>query len=275
MKKLTLFSFLLILCTLVFAQKPKTVKVEATGEWVMSADMTLEQAKEKALFEAKKEALRMAEVQENIYSVSLLYLGSGDNQFTEIASELGKISIDGVVLVKEMNTELVSDKKSGINKMVVTIKAEVIKESQESDPEFLLDVKGIKSNPYKENENLSFSVIPYKDCFIRVFWFTSSFNGSGDMIFPYKDFYNDLPFETQKMYIFPLTDPKFVKTQMMDYTIYKEKQDVIEHNIILIVALKNQIPYTGEVTYQNVIHWLSRINRFDKVEIWVPITIVK
>lgn len=261
--------------TTIYAQKPKTVRVEAKGEWVMSADMTIEQAKEKALFEAKKEALRIAAIPENIYSVSLLYLGNGDNQFTEIASELGKISIDGIVLVKEIKEEFLVDSHTGINRMIVRIKAEVMKEIQENDPEFLLDVRGIKTIPYKENENLAFSIQPYKDCYIRVFWFTSSFNGSGDMIYPYKDFYLDLPFKIQHTYSFPLTDPKFVKSQIMDYTIYKENKDLMEHNIVLIVALKKQIPYVGEVTYENVIRWLSKINRFDKVEMWYPITIVK
>lgn len=275
MKKILIISLLLILYSVVFAQKPKTESVKAKGEWVLSEDISIEKAKEKALFEAKKEAMRIAGVPENVFSVSILSLGNGNDQFKEIASELGRISIDGVVIVKEIEYTTVQDERTQMFKMIASIKADVVVEVPVSDPEFQLDIKGIKNSSYKENEQLNFQLKPYKDCYIRVFWFTSSLDGKGEMIFPYQDFYYDQLFKANQVYTFPLSDPQFVKTQTMVYTIYKEKADLIENNIILIVALKDKRPFTGEVTYENVIRWLSKIDPSEKVDVWHPISIVK
>lgn len=275
MKKILIICLLLILATVIYAQKPKTESVEAIGEWVLSEDISREKAKEKALFEAKKEAMRIAGVPENVFSVSILSLGNGDDQFKEIASELGRISIDGVVIIKEVEYTTVHDERTQLFKMIASIKADVVVEQPKSDPEFQLEIKGIKNSSYKENEQLNFQLKPYKDCYIRVFWFTSSLDGNGEMIFPYQDFYYDQLFKANQVYTFPLSDPQFVKTQTMVYTIYKEKEDLIENNIILIVALKDKIPFTGEVTYQNVIRWLSKMDPSEKVDVWYPITIVK
>lgn len=275
MKKTLIFIIIISFCSFSFAQKPKTESVKAKGEWVLSEDISIEKAKEKALFEAKKEALRIAGVPENVFSVSLLSMGNGNDQFQEIASELGRISIDGIVIVKEVEYTTIKDERTQMFKMIASIKADVIVELPESDPEFQLDIKGIKNSSYKENEELTFQLKSYKDCYIRVFWFTSSLVGKGEMIFPYQDFYHDQLFTANQEYTFPLTDPLFVKTQTMVYTIYKDKADLIENNIILVVALKNKIPYVGEVTYENVIRWLSKIDPSKKVDLWYPITIVK
>lgn len=275
MKKILIICLLLILATVIYAQKPKTESVKAKGEWVLSEDISIEKAKEKALFEAKKEAMRIAGVPENVCSVSILSLGNGDDQFKEIASELGRISIDGVVIIKEVEYTTVHDERTQLFKMIASIKADVVVEQPKSDPEFQLEIKGIKNSSYKENEQLNFQLKPYKDCYIRVFWFTSSLDGNGEMIFPYQDFYYDQLFKANQVYTFPLSDQQFVKTQTMVYTIYKEKEDLIENNIILIVALKDKIPFTGEVTYQNVIRWLSKMDPSEKVDVWYPITIVK
>lgn len=275
MKKTLLFIVLFSFCAFSFAQKPRTESVKAKGEWVLSEDISIEKAKEKALFEAKKEAMRIAGVPENVCSVSILSLGNGDDQFKEIASELGRISIDGVVIIKEVEYTTVHDERTQLFKMIASIKADVVVEQPKSDPEFQLEIKGIKNSSYKENEQLNFQLKPYKDCYIRVFWFTSSLDGNGEMIFPYQDFYYDQLFKENQVYTFPLSDPQFVKTQTMVYTIYKEKADLIENNIILIVALKDKRPFIGDVTYENVIRWLSKIDPSEKVDVWYPITIVK
>lgn len=272
------FSTTLLLIALVlsgWAQKPKTVTVEARGTSYVFDNITPDQATERALYAAKIEALKQANVPENVYSVTLVNIENSGNEFSEISSELGKISIDGLVLVKKKTVNKFVHEDNNPIEIIVDITAEVMVEKQTEDKTFTLKIGGLDKTTYRENENLTFTILPYKDCYVRVFWFNNSLKGTGDILFPYRDANKDAMFYADKLYPFPPTDPNFLVSQEFEYTITKESNEPYDKVILLIVALKEKIPFTQEVTYDNVIKWLFTIDKSERCEFWYPVMIIK
>lgn len=275
MKKTVIMLCLLALFICGQAQKPKTVTVKAQGIAYIFDNITPEQATDKALANAKIEALKKANVPENIYSVTLVNLGSSENEFSEISSELGKISIDGLVLIKNksVSTKVKEDNKT--IEVVVDIVADVVVEKQKIDPTFTLKIEGLNKTTYRDNEPLTFSVFPYQDCYIRVFWLNHSLKGAGDLLFPYQNVNKDEMFLANRSYSFPLSDPHYLAGEEFEYMMMKENQEPYEKVILFIVALKQKIPFNQEVTYDNVIKWLFTIDKSERCEFWYPVMIVK
>ncbi|MDD4847636.1 MAG: hypothetical protein PHR53_02580 [Bacteroidales bacterium] len=238
-----------------FAQKKKTV--EAEGTWEMHGDITPNQAKEKALFEAKKNAL--AKVGENVNSISLLTTSSDQQQFTEDFSELTTISVDGKVrLLNEPDYAETRSNINGMRVMKASIKAEVMMDDR-FDPEFVLNVKDLQ-NVYRHNDELSFSVELFKDAYVRIFWFDNTLEGKGDIIYPFPNFDKDslLP---QGKHIFPIN-------KMLAYTVEKKNTEKTEKSILIIVATKRQIPFINEVNYYNFFKWYQQIAGDERTNIY-------
>lgn len=270
-----IFILLIVAFSFVTLFAQKSVRVKASGSWVLSQEITLEQAEDKALMEAKKEALRKAGVPENVYAVSLLSLGNNSTEFYDISSELGRISIDGRVRIIDKTIEKKVDPGSNMVICNANITAEVFMDETEADPTFVLKVDGLKSEAYREKELLTFSVLPYQDCYLRIFWFGSSLQENGDMIFPIADYHNDNKLTANSTYLFPPASEPFVKNVPVDYEIFLQKDQKMEQNVVLIVGVKEKIPFVDDVSYENVIRWLLKIKKDKKVEYWYPIVLVK
>ena len=81
---------LLVIClfSLSFTYANEVVRVrKAVGRWEVSDDITPKQAEEKALNEAKKEALRMAGVMENVWSVFGQVTADNGTEYTVMAGD--------------------------------------------------------------------------------------------------------------------------------------------------------------------------------------------
>ena len=82
---------------------------KAVGRWEVSDDITPKQAEEKALNEAKKEALRMAGVMENVWSVFGQVTADNGTEFTEAYSSVSMLAISGMVNVTDKKVEDIWD----------------------------------------------------------------------------------------------------------------------------------------------------------------------
>ena len=137
------------------------VKVRhATGRWEVSGDITMAEAEERALNEAKKDALRKAGVMEKVWSVFGQVTTESGSKFDEAFSSVSVLALNGLVNITDKKTEDVWDPAARKLFKVVTINADVTRNEQQEDPSYLLDVTGIEP-VYKESEPFTCSVKVY------------------------------------------------------------------------------------------------------------------
>jgi hypothetical protein len=220
----------------------------ATGRWVI-ANITPELAKEKAIEEAKKEALRMAGIEENLKASDVLSTIDANNKNMQIFSSFSSIELQGAIT----NYTIVEDtqeKNSTDGKFyaVVVIDATVKKYHSTVDPEFRINVSGLRSNGYKNGEAITFSVLPNKDGYLKVFLFENTDVAS--VVFP-NDYEPNRRFRAKEKVAFP--------TVGIDYTAEKSTDEKLEHNLLLFVYTKSDIPFYGVATYPRVLGWVNGI----------------
>jgi len=260
----TLIFFMLIVADFIlFGQKNIVRNVKAEGSWDVVGDVSPTMAKEKALFEAKKNALRKAGLPTDVRSMSFSSIAKGEQKYDEEDfNQINSVFIGGSLTLKE-EPKFTSSYDGSYYTITASIVADVISE-KDRDPEFLLDVNGFNSY-YKNGDKLTFSVKPYKDCYLRVFWFTNTTSGEGDLLYPLDDFNNDIVLKEKMTYDFPLSSEYEIAKKKINYKISIEGEK--ETNFIFIVATKKQIPYIGDVNYQNFFKWYHEIDSDSKTEI--------
>lgn len=225
----------------------KVVKVKGVeGRWQVSDNVTLKEAEERALMEAKKEALRRAGVMENVWSVFGQITQEDGTEFEEAYSQMNILAIGGMVNVTKQTVKEIWDVNLHALYKVVTIDAEVKKEDK-VDNSYALEVKGI-STLYKEGDRFTCRIkVHGTDSYLKFFWFDS--NG-GALLYPNSYEGNNL-LKAEKEYSIPFSNA-------VDYLM--EKQGGASEKInMMLVATKENIPFTEEVTYQNVLKWIYAI----------------
>ena len=238
--------FVPVLC---FAQKKR--KVEAEGSWESVGDVSPAEARDRALLEAKKNALTKAGVGARVNVLSLVAMAQGSEKHFEEDdfSQLGTISRMGLVRILDEKEETESIKGGTLFRKKIT--AEVTKEV-DNDPEFSIKVNGVKA-VYRENEEFEFSVIASKDCYLRAFWFDDTVVGTGEVIYPVSQFNSDILLNAMQKYDFPLKEAN--KTSIR-YTIKKSTTKPVEKCIVIFVASSKRILYNAdEVSFEGFFQW--------------------
>lgn len=278
-RKLYSILLLIVLFTIgygsVSAQREQTREVTVTGNYVSKGDESLTDAYAKALFDAKEEALVAAGVYESISSTAIVEIGGSGDNFKEINLELARIELEGRVLVKEKINQTMQP-HNGLYEYSVTIRAEVKVEEAEEDLKFDFTTEGLH-NTYFEGENMTFAITPTANCYLRIFYFDPS---SNEQVYPIKKIYKDIQFKANESVSFPL--PHDRKYLYDPYSVARDctmelvdKNHNIEQGVLLVVALKDDYRFTGEVNYENVLHWLFRIKRNQKRVHWYGVNIAK
>lgn len=257
---------LLLLMTsgsMMFGQKDIVRNVKAEGSWDVVGDVSPAMAKEKALFEAKKNALRKAGLPSDVRSMSFSSIAKGEQKYDEEDfNQINSVFIGGSVTLKK-EPEFKSNYDGNYYTITASIVADVISDKGR-DPEFVLDVNGFDFY-YKNDDKLTFSVKPYKDCYLRVFWFTNTTTGEGDLLYPIDAFNNDIVLKEKTTYDFPLSSEYEIAKKKISYRLHIDGDK--ETNFIFVVATKKKIPYIGEVNYQNFFKWYHEIDADEKTEI--------
>lgn len=244
-----------------------TIKVQdVKGECIIS-NITPEQAKEQAIQEAKREALRKAGVSENVGTSSLLKTSEDKAGIKQMFNEILTVEINGEVLSYIVTKE--TKKINEFNNIVieVTINAEVIKYDKKKDPSFDIKVDNIDEH-YKEGQVLVFDFTPSADGYLKIFNMNDTENS---IIYPYFDStnksLNDFPdrlFNKNEKIKFPINrlfgNPK---TKETGYLLSTDKQN--EFNHLVFVYTKQNIPFYKTVNYQNIISWIYSISPDQRV----------
>jgi hypothetical protein len=163
--------FWIITTSPVWAQK--IVKVnQATGVVTLHGDLSLNRAKEKAIQEAKLDALRQAGVGEQISETSMLFQQSTTEKADALFSSLISNQINGEIAGFEVLSEGV---KNNYEQPVyeVVIRAEVKVYDQEETSGIQVELSGIRDQ-YFDQEALQFSVQSNRDGYLHAYIVTES-----------------------------------------------------------------------------------------------------
>ena len=221
----------------------------AQGRCEVSGDITLAQAEERALMEAKKEALSKAGVMENVWSVMGQISSSNGDQFSEAYSSVSALAINGLVNVLNKDVQEVWDKNLKRLFKVVTIEADVTRNDVQEDLTYKLDVKGIDP-VYKEGDLFQCSFALYGwDSHVKVFWFT---NDEAAMIYP-NELEDEMLFKAGQSYNVPVTNE-------VELFMAKSNPAVETEFInIIVLATKQDYPYLGKMDFLSILSWIYSI----------------
>ena len=243
-RKISILLVLFLFMANSYCQKEIPVR-KIEGEYIISQDITLKEAKEKAFEDAKKKALREAGISENISSTNVLATNAAED-FEQTFNEFSSVEINGRVVEWEILSEDRHEDEFGNLIQKVVINAVVVKYETEKDPSFNIKIEGIEDY-YKEGTNLNFSFLPYKPGYLKLFYFDE--NLKCDMIFP--NLY-------EKNRIFHALDAvHFPISNMIEYEMVTEKEKEVNH--MVFVYTKKNIPFTEKITYKNLLKWLYMV----------------
>lgn len=217
-----------------------------TGDAIGGEQLSPEQVKQKAINNAKINALKKAGIEENINSYTDYFRKESDNTFEELFTSDILSNIEGTVKDIEVVDTRPSFTAENQIKYVVTINCTVVKYNVTKDLSFDAWIEGIQPF-YQSGSGLTFSIKPTIPCYARVFAFTDE---------PYPIY----PNEWEKSKLLPALEitnfPDLDKIN--SYEVSAEKKDKETHRLI-IVLLKNDLYYTGKVGYKEIIDWIMTI----------------
>ncbi len=236
-------------------------KVKKVKGSCVIVNRTPEQAKIKAIANAKEEALRLAGVSENISSVSNLQTYSYNDSIVESFNTYSNVLINGEII----SWEIVSEQKylDQFNNFVyeVNIDASVIKSKEKSDPSFTAKIKGYK-NTYHSGDSLTFQVHISKNAYLNIFLIENELvtNIYPNSYEPYKLFKNNsiIPFPTNSEIQYTLTCDKKIQ----------------QENILLLLLSKNKITPTSN-THTELLNWIYSLDQKNIYFVSHPFIILK
>ena len=245
---LSLISFImfLLMFQLVYADNDvkeiKLLKVKGSATGAVSE--SIEQVTHRAINEAKIIALKQVGIEENITSFTDYFQMEDKGKYEDMFASDFLSDIRGAV----KDVDVVDTKRSfdefGNLKIEVLINCTVVKYLTEKDLAFDAWIEGV--GMYYQNEtDLIFKIKPSKDAFVKIFLLSET---EAFQLFPNK-FENSYLLKGNAEYKFP--------SETMDYTLETNKKS--EPHRMIIVIMKEDIPYTNEVEYKQIIDWIFSI----------------
>lgn len=252
MKSLIIICFLLTFST-AFAQRREITNV--SGRTVI-ANISPEQAREKAIELAKAEALRQAGAEEWVQSFDFLQKVEQSNKFEEFFHSLTSVQSMGSVVDWKVRKEHKGVDEFGALFYEVTLDATVVLYKTRPDPSFQLTVKGIHP-VYKNEEKMNFEVFPGQDGFLKIFLLDEA--RAVSQLYPNEH----EPQANMK----GSTSYKFPQSPHFNYEVYTEKKE--ETNYLFLVYTRKDIPYKGGDDFAGFIEYvysMEPVERFVALE---------
>ena len=232
-----------------FAQETKKVE-NIKGEWIISNDITPVQAREKAIDQAKAEALRQAGVPEYVTESNLSYKTERNSTLKDIHESLTSIDVSGEISEFKVFKEEKRKNEFGNLTYEVWINATVMLHKTSKDPGFNMNVNGIRES-YRSPEELVFEIMPSKEGFLNIFIL-----GDDESLHLYPNkFEKQEKFEGGKSYKFP-------RSRALDYEVSSEES--MEVNYVVLLYTKVEIPFLEKETSENILQFIARIDPSQK-----------
>ncbi len=250
--------FLLVVFPL-FAQKEKihTVK-KVRGEYSMviaTSDVSGRQATEYAREDAKRKAIeQVCGLRLNIWDK--VEISSAGETFNSLSVN----QIDGEIVSFEILEEGNAPSSVRPSETVFYCVADVkVKRGAEPDADFVAAVEGLRS-VYFSGENITFTVLPYRECYLKIFLFEDSQTG-------YRLYPND--FDSPEL--LP-AGGKIAFPKDSDFVVNKTSAAETETNRLVFVFTKSERPfYHTTVSRREIEEWMALIPNDEK---YINITII-
>lgn len=245
MIKKTISAFFFILLSLtVFCQNQTVIgEVISTG---VGFDSDLTKARNKAINDAKINALRKVGIEENISSYSDLYRSEADENYQELFSSQVFTEIRGAV----RSVKILNEKKKIIEgdniKFEIEISCEVLRYNTITDNMFKAEISGVKPF-YYEKDLLSFTINSTKEAYLYVFCIPQNQN-EAYFIFP-NEYEEQFLLEPNYDYKFP---------EKVDFYLFLDGKAQQTDRVIFVLT-KEKFPYVGDINYKNLIDWIFSI----------------
>jgi hypothetical protein len=214
------------------------------GVAIGSANESLEHVEHRAINEAKIKALKQAGIEENIASFTDYFKMEDNEKYEDLFTTDFLSDIRGAV----KDVDVVDTKKSfdefGQLKIEVVINCTVVKYLTEKDLTFDAWVEGIGMF-YQNETGLLFKIKSSKDTYVKIFLFSQT---EAFQLFP-NNYENSYLLKANTEYKFP--------SETMDYTLETNKKS--EMHRMIMVFMKEDIPYTNDVEYKQIIDWIFSI----------------
>ncbi len=265
--KTSRFFLLILIVTItnnIFAQKNVISVFGIQGSAFNNERITPKEAIQEAIIDAKKNALMKAGIGEYLKSSQLLISSSVDNgksaDFinTEVQSQIEGEILSFVVL--DTITSLVGKQIQ----YTVTIDAKIIKHQVKPDPNFNVNVLGVK-NVYNRNDKLNFSVKASIDCYLNLFSWTDD-----EVVLVYPNSREDqILLKAGETFLFP--------TGRNNYEMSTENGEPEKSKLVLVFTKAPmkfiQFNANGISKPETVISWINAISLDQKKVINMPILI--
>jgi hypothetical protein len=234
----------------------KKINVTATGKYE-ARDLTLEEVKNKAIDEAKRNAMLEAGIAENVSYSDFLYTFEDNDKFQDIFQSFVSTE-SGAEIIVEKVTETNRDINEFGNILIeVEIEATIFKHKEKKDPSFVFKIDGIREF-YYENDPLNFSFKPSDEGYLKIFNVTDK---TAFILYPYEDNENEM-----------LNDEKgriFNKNQKIDFPVNDNMDGYYfgidspggekEYNLLIFVYTKKDIPFMEIPNVNNIMKWIYEI----------------
>ena len=230
----------------VYAQKGvKEIKLkEIQGIAIGSENESIEHVIQKAVNKAKYNALIKAGVEENIASFTNYFQSENNEEYDELFTSDILSDIRGAV----KNVEIVSKNKTfkddSFFQVEVIINCIVVKYLVEKDISFDIWIDGVGMF-YPNETNLIFDVKTSKDAYVKIFIFSET------------EAYQLFPNDYEMSYLLKANIINRFPSNTLDYTLFTEKKAEV-HRMIM-VFMKEDIPFTDDVEYKKIIDWIFSI----------------
>ncbi len=252
------FLIILVLMSAVGVQAQKKNTVRAKGSY-MSADLTPEQTRAKAIEDAKRNALVKAGVSETISFTDFSYKYDDNERFNEIFQAISSIETGGEIIVDEIISENRYFNEFGNMVVEVEIEATIFRHKEKADPKFRFTVEGI-DEVYKNEDWLQFEFTPTQDGYLKIFNVTDE---ETYLLYPYKSalepVLNDDPdrlFKKRETIQFPV-HPAYRHGYSLEIDTPGKTQ---EFNILMFVFTRENIPFIEKVNFTNMMKWIYEIS---------------
>ena len=218
----------------------KNVKGTAIGNDKESIGQVIQ----RAVNNAKLEALRKAGVEENIASYTDYFQSESNSTFEELFVSDILSDIRGSVKQVEVLDTIKDFDRFGQLNVLVEINCIVVKYLSNKDLSFDVSVKGVGMF-YQNNAKLIFKAKSTKDAYTNIFIFNQT---EAYQLFP-STYESSFLLKKDVEYDFP--------RDLVDYILYTNKKS--EAHRMIVVFSKHEIPYIGEVEYKQIIDWIFSI----------------
>ncbi|MGD9978105.1 MAG: DUF4384 domain-containing protein [Bacteroidales bacterium] len=239
------------------------------GKQVIAGSINEDEAKGRALAEAKLNALKMAGVSEHIQSYDFLFKSEVGSKFDEVFMSDMQSEIRGAVKSYTMNADKGIDEFNNFY-VEVTIDADIILYTNGPDPAFRVNIDGIKQG-YQNGDKMQYTITPTIDCYLNIF---NLYENSASMIFPN-------PYEKSKKFKAGET-VTFPQSSLLDGYVLEKTTQEPEKNKLLFVFTKRNIPYINfrlnqdddQITsFEDISTWLFSISPDERVNYFMQFVI--